>query len=57
MPGTTRSMFYSFNMGSIHFVAISTEFYYFLQYGIKPVILQFDWLRKDLEEANRPENR
>ena len=49
MPGGTESMVYSWNMGPIHFVSISTEFYYFLQYGIRPVMKQYDWLVNDLE--------
>ena len=49
MPGGTESMVYSWNMGPIHFVSISTEFYYFLQYGIRPVMTQYDWLINDLE--------
>lgn len=28
MPGGTESLFYSFNMGRVHFIAFSTEFYY-----------------------------
>jgi hypothetical protein len=50
-------MMYSWNMGPIHFVSISTEFYYFLRYGIKQAIFQYEWLKADLEEANNPTNR
>merc|ERR1712226_1232942 len=53
-------MFYSFNLGPIHFVSINTEYYYFMDrpYDFEEcVIKQFIWLYKDLEEANRPENR
>lgn len=57
MPGGTEGLFYSFNMGPVHFVSISTEVYYFLQYGLKMLANQFEWLLNDLEEANRPENR
>jgi hypothetical protein len=49
MPGSFDSMAYSFNLGPVHFVSISTEFYYFLEYGIKDVTLQYDWLVKDLQ--------
>lgn len=57
MPGETDSMWYSFNMGPIHFVSFSTEVYYFLQYGYKLLTKQYEWLENDLKEANKPENR
>jgi hypothetical protein len=57
MPGQFDSMAYSWNMGPIHFIAISTEFYYYLEYGMKPVAQQYEWLIADLEEATKPENR
>lgn len=57
MPGKFDSMLYSFDMGPVHFISISTEFYYFLQYGIKHVVAQYEWLVEDLREANRPERR
>jgi hypothetical protein len=49
MPGQFDSMAYSWNMGPIHFIAISTEFYYYLEYGMKPVAQQYEWLIADLE--------
>lgn len=57
MPGSAEGMMYSFNLGPIHFISISTEFYYFLNYGIKQLVLQYEWLEADLVEANKPENR
>ncbi|XP_017002314.2 acid phosphatase type 7 isoform X1 [Drosophila takahashii] len=57
MPGGTENLFYSFDLGPVHFVAISTEVYYFLNYGLKPLVFQFDWLREDLAKANLPANR
>ncbi|KAJ8687861.1 hypothetical protein QAD02_023656 [Eretmocerus hayati] len=57
MPGDSEGLFYSFNVGPVHFVAIETEAYYFLNYGLKQLVKQFEWLDHDLTEANRPENR
>jgi len=48
MPGNSESMYYSWNIGPIHFISVSTEFYYYLQYGIKPLLDQYDWLQRDL---------
>lgn len=57
MPGEYESLWYSFDMGPVHFIGIDTEVYYFMNYGIKQMIKQFTWLENDLKEANKPENR
>lgn len=57
MPGNTESLWYSFNMGPIHFISLNTEVYYFLNYGLKSLVSQYEWLENDLIEANLPENR
>ncbi|XP_055842962.1 acid phosphatase type 7-like isoform X2 [Episyrphus balteatus] len=57
MPGGTDNLMYSFNIGPVHFIGFSTELYYYLNYGIKPLVNQYDWLEKDLQIANQPENR
>ncbi|XP_026332505.1 acid phosphatase type 7 isoform X1 [Hyposmocoma kahamanoa] len=59
MPGmgSFSSMFYSWDVGPVHFVAINTEAYYFLNYGLGPLVNQYEWLKRDLAEANRPKNR
>ncbi|KAK6634052.1 hypothetical protein RUM44_004660 [Polyplax serrata] len=59
MPGRSEGMFYSFDLGPAHFVAISTEVYYFPQYGIESIKTQYNWLQHDLTVAfknrhNRP---
>ncbi|XP_039959166.1 acid phosphatase type 7 isoform X1 [Bactrocera neohumeralis] len=57
MPGERDSLWYSFDLGPIHFVSFSTEVYYFMQYGFKLLTKQYEWLENDLREANKPENR
>ena len=49
--------FFSFDLGPAHFVSYSTEFYYYTQYGWDQIKRQYDWLVKDLIEANKPKNR
>ncbi len=56
----SENMFYSFDVGPIHFVAMSTEFYYFLDFGIKMVEKQYHWIKRDLQvnkEKKMPQQR
>ncbi|XP_074602984.1 acid phosphatase type 7-like [Brevipalpus obovatus] len=56
--GNIANLFYSFNMGPIHVVSISTEAYYSIKTnGFDRIAPQYNWLVKDLDEATRPENR
>lgn len=57
MPGNSEGLWYSFDLGPVHFIGIETEAYYFMNYGIKQLIKQYEWLDKDLKAANRPEAR
>uniref|UniRef100_A0A672H5R3 Purple acid phosphatase n=1 Tax=Salarias fasciatus TaxID=181472 RepID=A0A672H5R3_SALFA len=57
MPGQTESLWYSWNLGSAHIISFSTEVYFYLQFGLELLFKQYEWLKRDLEEANRPENR
>ncbi|XP_026165245.1 acid phosphatase type 7 [Mastacembelus armatus] len=57
MPGQTESLWYSWNLGSAHIISFSTEVYFYLEFGLELLFKQYEWLKKDLEEANRPENR
>ncbi|XP_018318825.1 acid phosphatase type 7 [Agrilus planipennis] len=57
MPGGRDIPYYSFNLGNLHIISISTEVYYFINYGIKEMVNQYYWLESDLKEANKPENR
>ncbi|CAL1575027.1 unnamed protein product [Knipowitschia caucasica] len=57
MPGQTEGLWYSWNLGTVHFISVSTEVYFYLEFGLDLLFRQFAWLKQDLEEANRPENR
>ncbi|XP_028597721.2 acid phosphatase type 7 [Podarcis muralis] len=57
MPGDTESLWYSWDIGPAHIISFSTEVYFFLKYGQQLVAEQFQWLEKDLQEANQPERR
>ncbi|KAG5450963.1 Acid phosphatase type 7 [Clonorchis sinensis] len=58
MPGGDgESQYYSFNIGPAHVISFSSEFYYYLSYGWRQPIRQYDWLERDLKDANKPENR
>ncbi|KAJ8927178.1 hypothetical protein NQ314_020454 [Rhamnusium bicolor] len=57
MPGGSESYMFSINIGPMHIISISTEVYYFLNYGLKPLVFQYQWLEDDLAKANLPENR
>uniref|UniRef100_A0A1I7S5Z0 Purple acid phosphatase n=1 Tax=Bursaphelenchus xylophilus TaxID=6326 RepID=A0A1I7S5Z0_BURXY len=48
------SQAYSFDVGPIHFVAISTEYYgFFYEYGPQSVYTQYNWLKKHLEDYQK----
>ncbi|CAB1330857.1 unnamed protein product [Coregonus sp. 'balchen'] len=49
MPGQTESLWYSWNVGSAHIISLSTEIYFFLDYGVDLLFKQYEWLKKDLE--------
>lgn len=56
--GTRNNFYYSFNAGPIHFVVISTEFYYFLnRVGIASLHNQYEWLKRDLAHATSASER
>ncbi|XP_026288877.1 acid phosphatase type 7 [Frankliniella occidentalis] len=57
MPGESEGLWYSFDMGPVHFVALSTEVYYNFNYGMKQLVKQYYWLEEDLKKASEPENR
>ncbi|CAI9728181.1 acid phosphatase type 7 [Octopus vulgaris] len=54
--GDGENMLYSFNIGPAHIISFSSEvYYYYVDYHYTDY--QYNWLKKDLEEANLPENR
>ncbi|XP_060531907.1 acid phosphatase type 7-like [Cylas formicarius] len=57
MHESPASLMFSIDIGPAHIISISTEVYYFLNYGIKPLVFQYEWLEEDLIRANLPENR
>lgn len=48
MPGHNGNMFYSYNIGRAHIISISTEVYYYVQYGYAQIKTQYNWLKQDL---------
>ena len=55
--GEINNHFYSFDVGPVHFISFSTEYYFFVNYGWTQIANQYRWLEEDLIEANKPENR
>ncbi|GAB6031715.1 hypothetical protein CHUAL_009462 [Chamberlinius hualienensis] len=53
----SENMFFSYDVGPIHFVSISSEFYFYREYGFQQIPTQYRFLERDLQEANKPENR
>jgi hypothetical protein len=57
LEGGINNHFYSYNIGPAHIISFSTEFYHYINYGTHQITTQFEWLEKDLIEANKAENR
>jgi hypothetical protein len=46
--GGDNNHFFSINIGPVHLISFSTEFYYFIEYGLLQISRQYEWLEKDL---------
>uniref|UniRef100_A0A8C5QW07 Purple acid phosphatase n=1 Tax=Leptobrachium leishanense TaxID=445787 RepID=A0A8C5QW07_9ANUR len=57
MPGKAEGLWYSWNLGPAHVISISTEVYFYPQYGKELVADQYRWLQEDLQEATSPSHR
>jgi acid phosphatase type 7 len=55
--GGDNNHFYSFDIGPIHVISFSSEFYYFTEFGFGQIVNQYKWIVDDLRNANKPENR
>jgi len=57
MPGKGANLMYSFDIGRAHFITFSTEFYFYVNYGMQQIANQYQWLEEDLKKAtaNRDE--
>lgn len=47
--GNINNHFFSFDMGPAHIIGLSTEFYFFVEYGITQIANQYKWLEEDLK--------
>ncbi|KAK7462485.1 hypothetical protein BaRGS_00038454 [Batillaria attramentaria] len=50
-PADGQGMYYSFNMGPAHIISINTEIYFY-DSTTEAIKAQYDWLKKDLIQAN-----
>ncbi|XP_070578904.1 acid phosphatase type 7-like [Ptychodera flava] len=59
MPGYEQSqnLWFSWNIGPAHIISISTEVYFYINFGKQQMKNQWHWLHQDLEEATKPESR
>ncbi|XP_075547054.1 acid phosphatase type 7 isoform X3 [Dermacentor variabilis] len=55
--GRVNNHFFSFDIGPAHIISLSTEFYFFVEYGFLQIKNQYEWLEQDLKEATRAERR
>ena len=51
--GDINNFYYSSNVGPMHIVSMTTEFYFYPKFGTEQLQSQYNWLISDLKEANR----
>ncbi|XP_070392525.1 acid phosphatase type 7 isoform X3 [Dermacentor albipictus] len=47
--GRVNNHFFSFDIGPAHIISLSTEFYFFVEYGFLQIKNQYEWLEQDLK--------
>ena len=47
----------SWNVGCAHIIMLSTEVYFYVEYGLASLKAQFEWLEKDLAVSKPRHNR
>ena len=55
--GERNNFYYSTNIGPLHIISITTEFYFYTGYGTDQIQSQYNWLVNDLREATKSANR
>jgi hypothetical protein len=56
--GHINNHYYSFDLGTAHFIMFSTELYFWPEYFTQSHIKwQYDWIENDLKTASKPENK
>lgn len=54
VPNSGSQLYFSYNVGPVHFVSISTELYFYSKYYSNEHILQqYKWIERDLQQAQK----
>ena len=52
--GSPTNLYFSFNVGPVHFIALDVERYFFYNYyNMTHLAMQYEWLERDLQQAQR----
>lgn len=49
--GGDNNHFFSVNIGPVHLLSFSSEFYYYIEYGLHQMAVQYDWIVQDLKKS------